>query len=141
MAEKLLSEGKTDLIGMVRELIADPRLPEKAMAGAVEEIRPCIGCMQSCIGRRTKGNYITCIHNPVTGREGMWGETSPAAVIKSVLVVGGGAGRTGSSDGVGAAWASGDVGREDFSAWGSGTNRLPWPDADPIRRNSHVRRG
>ena len=92
LAEKLLSEGKTDLIGMVRELIADPRLPEKAMAGAVEEIRPCIGCMQSCIGRRTKGNYITCIHNPVTGREWKWGEISPAAVIKSVLVVGGGPG-------------------------------------------------
>ncbi len=92
LAEDLLAEGKTDLIGMVRELISDPRLPEKAMSGAVEEIRPCIGCMQSCIGRRMKGQYITCIHNPVTGREGDWGAIKPAARAKSVLVVGGGPG-------------------------------------------------
>ena len=92
LAEQLLAEGKTDLIGMVRELIADPRLPEKARSGAVEEIRPCIGCMQSCIGRRMKGQYITCIHNPVTGREGEWGQINPATKVKSVLVVGGGPG-------------------------------------------------
>ena len=78
LAEKLLAEGKTDLIGMVRELIADPRLPEKAKTGAVEQIRPCIGCMQSCIGRRTKGIHITCIHNPVTGREAIWGQIEAA---------------------------------------------------------------
>lgn len=92
LAEQLLAEGKTDLIGMVRELIADPRLPEKAWAGAVEEIRPCIGCMQSCIGRRMKGQYITCIHNPVTGREARWAQAVPASKAKSVLVVGGGPG-------------------------------------------------
>ena len=92
LAERLLAERKTDLIGMVRELIADPRLPEKAWSGAVEEIRPCIGCMQSCIGRRMKGQHITCIHNPVTGREGKWGRITPAAKAKSVLVVGGGPG-------------------------------------------------
>ena len=92
LAEQLLTEGKTDLIGMVRELIADPRLPEKARSGAVDEIRPCIGCMQSCIGRRMKGQHITCIHNPVTGREGKWGRITPATKAKSVLVVGGGPG-------------------------------------------------
>ena len=92
LAEQLLAEGKTDLIGMVRELIADPRLPEKARLGMAGEIRPCIGCMQSCIGRRMKGQYITCIHNPVTGREGEWGQINPATKGKSVLVVGGGPG-------------------------------------------------
>lgn len=92
LAEQLLAEGKTDLIGMVRELIADPCLPDKAKSGVVEEIRPCIGCMQSCIGRRMKGQYITCIHNPVTGREGEWGQIRPATKLKSVLVVGGGPG-------------------------------------------------
>ena len=90
LAERLLADGKADLIGMVRELISDPHLPEKARLGAVEEIRPCIGCMQSCIGRRMKGQYITCIHNPVTGREGEWGQIKAASRPKSVLVVGGG---------------------------------------------------
>ena len=90
LAEELLHGGKADLIGMVRELIADPRLPEKARTGRVDEIRPCIGCMQSCIGRRMKGLAITCIHNPVTGREGEWGDVTPAPTRKSVLVVGGG---------------------------------------------------
>ncbi len=92
LAEQLLADDKTDLIGMVRELIADPRLPEKALSGAVDEIRPCIGCMQSCIGRRMKGQHITCIHNPITGREERWGQVTPAAKAKSVLVVGGGPG-------------------------------------------------
>ena len=47
----MLAEGKMDLVGMVRELIADPHLPNKAREGRVDDIRMCIACVQSCVGR------------------------------------------------------------------------------------------
>ena len=44
LAERLLAEGKMDLVGMVRELIADPHLPNKAREGRVSDIRRCLAC-------------------------------------------------------------------------------------------------
>lgn len=90
LAEEILAEGKADLIGMVRELIADPHLPNKAKEDRCEEIRPCVACMQSCLGRRLKGQHITCIHNPVSGREQEWATIPKSPDTKRVLVVGGG---------------------------------------------------
>ena len=91
LAEEMLATGKMDLVGMVRELIADPHFPNKARAGRVEDIRTCIACNQSCIGRgATLGLPITCIYNPVTGHEKAWADMEPAAVKKKVVVVGGG---------------------------------------------------
>ena len=91
LAEEMLATGKMDLVGMVRELIADPHLPNKARAGRVEDIRTCIACNQSCAGRGiTLGLPITCIYNPVTGHEKIWADPGPAPVKKKVVVVGGG---------------------------------------------------
>ena len=90
LAEKLLMEGQMDLVGMARELIADPHLPRKAREGRVEEIRPCVACNQSCKGHQAAGLPITCIYNPVSGREAAWAEIKPADECKKVLVVGGG---------------------------------------------------
>ena len=90
LAEQLLGEGKMDLVGMVRELIADPHLPNKARSGRVEDIRTCLACNQSCVGRQQLNLPITCIYNPVTGHEKDWGEPGPAPVKKKVVVVGGG---------------------------------------------------
>ena len=42
LAEEILAQGKADLIGMVRELISDPELPNKARDGRADDIRPCI---------------------------------------------------------------------------------------------------
>ncbi len=90
LAEQMLREGKMDLVGMVRELIADPHLPNKAREGRVDDIRMCIACSQSCAGRQEWNLPITCIYNPVTGHEKQWGETQPASVSKRVVVIGGG---------------------------------------------------
>ena len=90
LAERLLGEGKMDLVGMVRELIADPHLPRKAREGRVSDIRRCLACNQSCAGRFAKGLPVTCIYNPVTGHEKEWADAGPAPARKKVVVVGGG---------------------------------------------------
>ena len=92
LAEEMLANGKMDLVGMVRELIADPHFPNKAREGRVEDIRTCIACNQSCAGRQGLGLSITCIYNPVTGHEKIWADPGPAPVAKKVVVVGGGPG-------------------------------------------------
>lgn len=90
VAERVLQDGLTDLVGMCRALIADPHLPNKAQMGREEEINPCIGCNQACLGRLHSGNFISCIGNPITGRETQWAEWKPAARRKKVIVAGGG---------------------------------------------------
>ena len=90
LAERMLAEGKMDLVGMVRELIADPHLPNKAREGRVDDIRMCIACVQSCVGRQNLALPITCIYNPVTGHEKQWADPGLAPVKKKVVVVGGG---------------------------------------------------
>ncbi len=90
LAERMLAEGKMDLVGMVRELIADPHFPNKAREGRISDIRMCIACVQSCVGRQNLALPITCIYNPVTGHEKQWADLGPAPTRKKVLVVGGG---------------------------------------------------
>lgn len=90
LAEQLVQEGRMDMVGMVRALIADPHLPNKAREGRADDIRYCIGCTQSCVGHIYMGMGVGCIYNPVTGREKEWSVTIPASRKKTVVVVGGG---------------------------------------------------
>ena len=89
-AEKILSAGEADLVVMNRALIADPHMPNKAKAGQAEDIRQCMGYNEGCIDRIYDGVGVSCVQNPVIGREGQWRETKPAEVKKKVVVVGGG---------------------------------------------------
>ena len=89
-AEWVLAQGHADLVAMTRAQIADPHMVNKAMAGRVEDIRPCIGSVQGCIGRTGGYGGIGCIYNPVIGREQDLAELAPAKTKKSVVVVGGG---------------------------------------------------
>jgi 2,4-dienoyl-CoA reductase-like NADH-dependent reductase (Old Yellow Enzyme family) len=43
-AERLLAEGKADLIGMARQLLADPDWPKKVIEGRPDDILRCIYC-------------------------------------------------------------------------------------------------
>jgi 2,4-dienoyl-CoA reductase-like NADH-dependent reductase (Old Yellow Enzyme family) len=47
-AEKVIAEGKADMVSIVRGQIADPHLANKAKEGRPEDIRPCISCNQLC---------------------------------------------------------------------------------------------
>ena len=91
-AESLIASGRADFVAMTRALIADPELPNKAMAGKLDEIRPCIGVLQDCWGRMIRGLPISCTVNPIVSREKEWGigTLKEAAVKKKILVVGGG---------------------------------------------------
>ncbi len=89
-ADQLVSAGQIDVVGMTRALIADPELPRKARAGALDDIRTCVGANEGCIDRIYQGKPISCVQNPVTGREAELGDVRPAGASKKVVVVGGG---------------------------------------------------
>lgn len=89
-AEGILRSGYTDVVGMARALIADPYFAKKAEEGRPEEIITCIGCGQGCMWRTAVRVPITCIQNPLTGRESTLGQLHAAKSAKKVVVVGGG---------------------------------------------------
>ena len=89
-AEGIIAGGQADVCGMTRALICDPRMPAKAQAGQVEDVRACIGCNQACIGHFHMGYAISCIQHPETGREREYGVLPPAVRPRRVLVAGGG---------------------------------------------------
>nr|WP_269751154.1 FAD-dependent oxidoreductase [Acuticoccus mangrovi] len=89
-AEGFLAEGKCEIVGLARQLIADPAWVRKAETAA-EPIRPCVGanwCMSSIFAQAP----IACIHNPAAGAETELSDTllEVADVPRRVAVVGGG---------------------------------------------------
>jgi 2,4-dienoyl-CoA reductase-like NADH-dependent reductase (Old Yellow Enzyme family)/thioredoxin reductase len=86
-AERVLRDGKADMVGMTRAHIADPDLVAKLKAGRLGDIRPCVGA-NVCITTASKG--LRCFHNPEVGRETAWGPLQPAERPKRVAVIGGG---------------------------------------------------
>lgn len=89
-AEAVLAEGKADMIGMVRALIADPEFVKKVERGESDKIRACVGCNQACVGHRLAHHPVSCIQNPLTGREIKFDLESKPREVKKVLVIGGG---------------------------------------------------
>jgi 2,4-dienoyl-CoA reductase-like NADH-dependent reductase (Old Yellow Enzyme family) len=89
-AEAAIASNHADVCGMTRALICDPDMPNKAARGTAEDIRACIACNQACIGHFHKGYAISCIQNPVSGRELRFGTLPAAARRKKVMIVGGG---------------------------------------------------
>jgi 2,4-dienoyl-CoA reductase (NADPH2) len=87
LAERILRQGRADLIVMGRPLLADPELPNKARTGRLAELRRCISC-QSCIDSMESGR-MSCAVNAFTGREQELA-TGPAPARKRVVVVGAG---------------------------------------------------
>ncbi|MHC4610413.1 MAG: oxidoreductase [Planctomycetota bacterium] len=92
LAEEILEKGQADMCGMTRAMIADPEMPNKARAGRFDDIRDCIGCNQSCIGHFHQEVPISCIQNPVSGRELTLGDHPKAETPRNILVAGGGPG-------------------------------------------------
>lgn len=88
LAEEILRQGKADLVSMGRALLADPYLPKKAAAGALDEINRCTAC-DECISRLVFNEEIACSVNAALGREEEY-RIKKAGVPKRVLVVGGG---------------------------------------------------
>ena len=65
-AEKILADGKADLVTMARSLIADPELIHKGISGHGEDVTPCIKCMR-CHDSTVYGHHFQCSVNPTAG--------------------------------------------------------------------------
>lgn len=91
LAEKAIRDGACDMIMLGRPLLADPEWCNKAYAGEVEKIRPCIGCQEGCINEFVLGGHPQCAVNPRTGFEDVLPQVLPKAEkVKNICVVGGG---------------------------------------------------
>lgn len=88
-AEILVREGRCDLVAFGRQSLADPETPNKAKEGRLDDLIPCIACLQGCVRNMYKGDPITCLVNPLLGRED---ELKIVDTNKKVIVVGGGVG-------------------------------------------------
>lgn len=91
LAEKALRDGLCDMVMLARPLLADPQWPNKAYAGRVDEIRPCIGDQEACLHEIVEGGHVKCSVNPRTGLEDALGaDVTPAPVPRRIGVVGAG---------------------------------------------------
>lgn len=90
--EMLIAGGDADLIGMARQLIADPQTPNKLASGRGHLVRFCIACNDGCIYQVMQEKGVRCIHNPGAGREATMSErlVERTETPRHVVVVGGG---------------------------------------------------
>ena len=91
-AHALVESGQADMVSMVRALIADPEMVNKAERGDEELIRPCIGTNMGCVGRLMAGQGLSCVVNVAAGQEATVTQEpeTPAEEERRMLVVGGG---------------------------------------------------
>jgi 2,4-dienoyl-CoA reductase-like NADH-dependent reductase (Old Yellow Enzyme family)/thioredoxin reductase len=88
--ERILAEGKTDMVGLSRQMVADPYWANKARAGQKEEIRKCISCLVGCWQESLMiKRHMRCAINPAVGDE-RFIKLDPAAKKLKIAVVGGG---------------------------------------------------
>jgi 2,4-dienoyl-CoA reductase-like NADH-dependent reductase (Old Yellow Enzyme family) len=89
-ASQLVAEGVTDMVSMVRALIADPDLVRKSRQGRAGEVRPCIGSSQGCIAHEE--GHIGCVVNASAGFETTVSTdiSDRAGVPKRVMIAGAG---------------------------------------------------
>jgi NADPH-dependent 2,4-dienoyl-CoA reductase/sulfur reductase-like enzyme len=88
VAEKVLQDGKADMVALGRALIADPEWVSKLEQGNMEDIRPCISC-NTCVDFVSRAMEARCTVNAELGREYDFHLTKAIHKLK-VLVVGAG---------------------------------------------------
>jgi 2,4-dienoyl-CoA reductase-like NADH-dependent reductase (Old Yellow Enzyme family)/thioredoxin reductase len=88
--EQVLADGKADMVGLSRQLLADPYWPVKAKFGKSRAIRKCISCLTGCWQESMQAKKeIACAINPACGNEHLWIMKKAQRPLK-VAVVGGG---------------------------------------------------
>jgi 2,4-dienoyl-CoA reductase-like NADH-dependent reductase (Old Yellow Enzyme family) len=90
-ASAIVRDGEGDMVSMVRALIADPELVNKARRREEHRIRPCISTNIGCVGQYMSSGVMTCVVNRAAAKETKIAADPPAApAAKKVLVIGGG---------------------------------------------------
>ncbi len=62
-AEKILAEGKADMIGLCRALLCDPDWPVKAKEGREADLVPCTAC-NWCLESDSRMEKVSCSRWP-----------------------------------------------------------------------------
>ena len=96
LADEAIAQGRMDMMGMGRPLLADADRANKFKEGREDDIRPCISCHFGCLARifqfdeKTHATKdISCALNPRCGMENHYNITQ-AKTKKKIAVVGGG---------------------------------------------------
>lgn len=91
-ANTIVSEGQADMVSMVRALIADPGLVNKAKQGNTDLIRPCIGSNFGCVGQIMSTGKLGCVVNVAAAKETevTFEPSEKPKSIEKILIVGGG---------------------------------------------------
>ncbi len=91
LGDRLIREGKADVIAMARKMLADPAIAKKLAEGRPEDVRPCIYCY-TCVAQPFFDRTVRCAVNPVTAHEVELAELehTPAGQPRRVLIAGGG---------------------------------------------------
>lgn len=95
LMERILAEGKADMVALARPLLADPDLPNKLKAGKEEDVYPCLRCM-ACISEsfvpyvKYPSRIRRCPSNPTAYKEVPASRVQNTTAPKKVLVIGGG---------------------------------------------------
>ena len=91
-ADTIINEGQADMVSMVRALIADPGLVNKAKQGNPDLIRPCIGSNFGCVGQIMSTGKLGCVVNIAAANETevTFEPTEKPKSIEKILIVGGG---------------------------------------------------
>jgi len=91
--EDIISQGLTDMVGLSRQLLADPYWPVKAGMGKEDEIRKCISCLTGCWQESHMAKrQVTCAINPAIGDESFAAMTKTEKPCHIGIVGGGPAG-------------------------------------------------
>lgn len=109
LAEKVISEGIAEMVGLGHGSLADPWWPKKVKNKKYYDITPCIGCNE-CIRSIHSGAELFCAVNPRNAFEREY-ELTPTTEQDRILVVGGGPG------GMMAAITAAQRGYEDIELW------------------------
>lgn len=90
VAEKVLEDGRLDLVGFGRPFIADPNFVRKVIDGREDEIRRCLSCGYCSDTNKTGG--VRCSMNPTQALELWYDKPDINGNGKHIAVIGGGPG-------------------------------------------------
>lgn len=86
--EKLKKEYAADYIAIGRALVADPDFIGKYYTEVKSPMKPCLACVEGCLGGVKSGQGLQCLVNPEVGRETE--SIKMSEKTKKYAVVGGG---------------------------------------------------
>ncbi|MBN2572546.1 MAG: FAD-dependent oxidoreductase [Ignavibacteriales bacterium] len=86
--KNLVDNYKADYIAIGRALVADPEFIGKYLNVVEGNIRPCLACVEGCLGGVKSGQGLRCLVNPKVGEDN--GVFEIAGNSKNIAVIGGG---------------------------------------------------